>query len=557
MIYASIALAETLPQPSRAGLALQGAPVEVLAAAAEAAPGALEAIAEFNRSGSTVLQNGFTRELPAVHEVRLSTADLGRPTPFPLAGGTVTRSPRGGLVWTGELRVAGARALRLHVGSVALPAGTRAWAYGASGASVALPSRLLERGGELWSGIVHGQRAWLEVEIPAGALGPGREARFILDRVLEIVPLDPEGRPVSGGHLETKDHCFTDTACAMDEFGDVIRDFQRAVGRIVYINSNGGFVCSGALLADAEPLQVSQRAFFLTAAHCISTQEVAETAVTLFRFWRESCGGPSRLADEVVGADLLATVPESDSTLLELGGLPPEQYFLPWNPSPNAFTNGDLLDSISHPGGGPQAFARVRAVPECVNDAGVFSTKAVVGAVRGGSSGSPLINGDGELVAQLGGSCAFQPTEDSCDPNIFFYFGRFARAYDAFAPFLEEPPPPPEEEYFTDPAYPGWKFRVNITAGSNTIVGTHEPVCLPETVCVSGALAGRSEVFIRVIGPRPNGKLWPTLVKFTTSRVDIWIRQLSTGVEKHYTLEGAAPGVDELPGLFDRGGFDP
>jgi hypothetical protein len=64
-------------------------------------------------------------------------------------------------------------------------------------------------------------------------------------------------------------------------------------------------------------------------------------------------------------------------------------------------------------------------------------------------------------------------------------------------------------------------------------------------------------VLLRIIGPRPNGKLWPTLVKFTTSRVEIRIRQLSTGIEKHYVLEGAAPGIDELPGLFDRTGFDP
>ena len=543
--------------PTRVGLALETHAIETLKAAFEAVPAEIEAIAAFNRSGTTVAKNGFTRELSEVREVRLSGADLGRPTPFALAGGTVTRSPRGGLVWTGEIRVAEAHALRLHLSSVALPTGARAWIYGADGEAVPLSARFLERGGDLWSGVVHGERIWLEVEVPASALGPGGSARFALDRVLEMVALDATGRPAPGAQVETKDHCFVDAACALPDFSQEIGRLRRAVARLFYVKDEGGFVCSGSLLADTEPLQVSQRAFFLTARHCISTQEVAETAVTLFRFWRETCDGPTREADQVMGADLLAEVADSDSSLLELGGLPPDPVFLRWNPSPNAFANGDLLDSVSHPGGGPQAFTRVRAVPECVNDLGVFSTKAVFGALRGGSSGAPLVNQAGEVVAQVGGSCIFQPVEDVCDPNIFFYFGRFSRSYQDFAQFLEEPPPPPENEYFTDPAYPGWKFRVVITANGQATLGTPEDVCIPETVCVSGALPGRSEVFLRIVGPRPNGKLWPTLVKFTTSQVDIWIRQLSTGEEQHYTLDGAAPGVDELPGLFDRDGFEP
>ncbi len=42
---------------------------------------------------------------------------------------------------------------------------------------------------------------------------------------------------------------------------------------------------------------------------------------------------------------------------------------------------------------------------------------------------------------------------------------------------------------------------------------------------------GRSEVFLRIVGPKGNGFLWPTLVKFTTARVLITIRQISTGQE--------------------------
>jgi hypothetical protein len=556
-ISASVAPAETLPQPSRAGLALQGAAVEVLAPAVHAVPDALQALESHNLAGNVPTQNGFHRPLVNARTVRLTSADLLRPTPFGLAGGVVTRSETRDLVWSGEVRVAQAWALRLHLGSVALPPGSRIWAYAPAGEARAIRLRGRNERADLWTGIVPGESLWLEVAVPAAALGPGAEARFTLDRVVELVDLDADGRPRLGAGIEEKSHCRVDAACVEEEFGHLTKDLRRAIARISFVRPDGAFLCSGGLVADAEPFQASQRAFFVTARHCIATQEVAETLFARFRLWSQSCGGPVAETEVVEGSDLLASVERADSTLLELHGLPPNPYFIPYDASPNAFVNGDLLHMLSHPGGQPLHFTQVQADPGCVNDEGIFSTVQIVGSAAGGSSGAPLVTADGKLVAQLGGGCAGPGPEDSCDPGYFLYFGRLARAYDAFAPFLEEPPPPPEEEYFTDPAYPGWKFRVNITAGSNTIVGTRESVCLPETVCVSGALAGRSEVFIRVIGPRPNGKLWPTLVKFTTSRVDIWIRQLSTGVEKHYVLEGASAGEDELPGLFDRGGFDP
>lgn len=545
--------------PSRLGLALERPAVDVLPAAIEAATDELEEIARFNTSGTTMLKNGFHRDLDRVREVRLTSADALRPTPFELGGGTVSRVERQGeerLVWTGEVRISGAHAQRLHLAGVALPAGARAWVYGAQGKATRLSPRLLTRGGALWTGTVHGERVWLEVDVPVRALGPGAEARFVLDRVTEIVALDPEGRPASGASVETKDHCLVDAACVEDEFGELTKNHRRGVARIAFTRPDGGFICSGGLLADAEPLQISQRGFFVTARHCIATQEVAETLEALFHYRRESCDGEFDY-EVVSGADLLASVEASDATLLELHELPSNPYFLPWNPAPSAFVDGDLLHMLSHPKGAPQSFTQVMADPGCVNGEGVFSTVPVVGIAAGGSSGAPLLNAAGEVVAQLGGGCAGPGPTDSCDPGYFLYFGRLQRSWDAFRPFLEEPPPPPEEEYFTDPAYPDWKFRVVITAGDEPVLGVREDVCLPETVCVSGALPGRSEVFLRVIGPRPNGKLWPTLVKFTTSQVDVWIRQLSTGEEKHYTLDGAAPGIDELPGLFDRDGFDP
>lgn len=117
-------------------------------------------------------------------------------------------------------------------------------------------------------------------------------------------------------------------------------------------------------------------------------------------------------------------------------------------------------------------------------------------------------------------------------------------------------PDPPAGPWTTDPAFPDFRFKVLISPGGGVapILGTREGLCLPETVCFSGALDGRSEVFVRVIGPRPNGFLWPVMTKFTPSVVEVWIEQLSTGDLQYYLLPQRG---DELPGLFDRTGFTP
>jgi ELWxxDGT repeat protein len=121
-------------------------------------------------------------------------------------------------------------------------------------------------------------------------------------------------------------------------------------------------------------------------------------------------------------------------------------------------------------------------------------------------------------------------------------------------------PVPPPGPWLSSRTLPGFEVKVRIAnpnSGSGAIAGVLEPDCVPETLCFSGAVRGRSEVFVRVVGPKPNGRLWPTLVKFTTSEVEVWIRQTSTDTVRYYRLEGARPGFDELPGLFDREGFTP
>jgi hypothetical protein len=112
-------------------------------------------------------------------------------------------------------------------------------------------------------------------------------------------------------------------------------------------------------------------------------------------------------------------------------------------------------------------------------------------------------------------------------------------------------------DFLTSAAFPDFRFRVRIFNTTPPLAGRKESDCIPETLCVSGAIPGRSEVFIRIIGPRPNGYLWPTIVRFTPSRVEVDVQQISTGITKTYVLPAVPPESDELSGLQDRTGFLP
>jgi ELWxxDGT repeat protein len=117
-------------------------------------------------------------------------------------------------------------------------------------------------------------------------------------------------------------------------------------------------------------------------------------------------------------------------------------------------------------------------------------------------------------------------------------------------------PAPPAGAWITSEEMPGFRVKARITAGGAVQPVRKEP-CIAQTLCLSGAVRGRPELFVRVVGPKPNGYLWPTLVRFTTSTVEVWIEQLKTGITQYYRLEGVTPDSSELNGLVDRQGFRP
>lgn len=113
---------------------------------------------------------------------------------------------------------------------------------------------------------------------------------------------------------------------------------------------------------------------------------------------------------------------------------------------------------------------------------------------------------------------------------------------------------PPSTGMITSSEFPNFRFWIRI---SGSRMGTSVADCLADTVCVAGSIPTRAEVFIRIVGPKPNGYLWPTIVKFNTTKTEVWIKQVTTRVTKYYSFPALALNASELPGYVDKTGFIP
>jgi hypothetical protein len=121
----------------------------------------------------------------------------------------------------------------------------------------------------------------------------------------------------------------------------------------------------------------------------------------------------------------------------------------------------------------------------------------------------------------------------------------------------DDAPPPPPGPWLGTPELSDFRFKVRITSAGDSIAGSRESDCIGETLCVSGNLPGRSELFVRIIGPRPNGYLWVNLVRFTPSKLELWAEQRATGEVRYYELEQVARDSSVLTGLVDKEAFLP
>jgi lysyl endopeptidase len=515
-------------------------PLAVLRPASEGAADQLDAIAAWNRSGGEPEKNGFARPLPIPKSVRF-TRDLLVRQPAKLAGGALLAPPSGGLVWGAELRVAGARRLRLHLADVRLPAGTRLWVSGEDGREeVPFEADAVTAGREIWTPSVEGPAVRFEVRLPERAVeGSG----FTIDQVLELFELDADGAPRLGA-LEGKANigCLRDAACYDSSYLGTMEVYKRAVARLEFVDSGHGYLCSGGLMNDAD--NSTAIPYLLTAHHCIDSQAVAATLEAVFDFIPQGCAGAVpdvATLPRTVGATLLATGAGSDFTLVRLSSLPPGRGLLGSTDEPVA--DGAELHRLSHPLGLPQHYsvtALAASGPTCQSvprPSFLYSVREL-GGTFGGSSGSPVVRGsDGRVVGQLLGACGPIPTE-GCSSSNYVIDGALAATWPAIAPWLV-------------PATPGacipgpttlclgdnGRFKVEATFDTGAQQGQAQAVKLTqETGYLWFFSAGNVEAVLKVLDACPvNHRFWIYAGGLTSVRTEITVTDTATGTVKKYT----------------------
>ena len=344
-----------------------------------------------------------------------------------------------GRLWVAEVVASDALGLRLHFDKVRIPPGARIAVYSVSVAEAkAATGGLTEQPGlleiyegsrevrEFWTATLPGERARVEYHIPAraGAALP-RGVPFVVDR-LQHIYVDPVAAitPKVG-------NCHNDVSC----FGQWA-DVSRAVAGIGTIDANAIF-CTGQLLNN---LAGDFTPYFLTAHHCINTNDRARTVEFFWRFQTPSCGGtPPDLASVPRSkvATLLSTGAPSNFTLLMIEGTLPSPSDLFWSGwSPQNPSNGTASTSIHHPDGTFKraSFGTKTTNPRCGTRTLAHHIRVnwSSGVTEAGSSGAGIFRDDtGQLYGQL--NCG----PSSCGgANRFDAFGFFGKTFESISGFM-------------------------------------------------------------------------------------------------------------------------
>lgn len=436
-------------------------PLAELPAAVFAARQELRQIQEWNDAGRQPARVGFMRALPEARVVELAE--------MPAAGevrqhaGGLLAARQGAAVWGTGVRVDEAWRLRLHLSGVRLPKGARLWVYGSGGEVVGpFGNELRDPKGGLWTPSVGGPEIRLEVEVP-----DGKVARFTIDRVAEILAAG-----LGSVTAAASTDCFIDGRCIGRDRFPAVDLARRAIAHLQIPVDEPGFVgiCSGGLINDTDTKTVTP--YLLTANHCIGTQQEAAGTEMFFDFARTQCNGAfpvlSRMP-RVSGGALVATGTSSDFSLLRLSKLPPGRVLLGWNAAPVG--DGTRLYRLSHPGYDgpgsivwPQIFAETRV--DSSFRAGDWPRPQFIyarqeaGGMWGGSSGSPVLLSNGQIVGQLTGAVG-QGTPEICDFRAAIVDGALSSSFAALRPFLD--PPAPCKPGPDTLCLLGNRFRVKVT----------------------------------------------------------------------------------------------
>jgi hypothetical protein len=322
-------------------------------------------------------------------------------------------------IWSVSVTSPGAEGIRVHLENIKLPEGARLVAYAAANPQpgLAISAQSLRNTSEAWTETILGESVVIECQLPPQAEPSG--VSFTITEISQIyISLVAAIRP--SVPCENDVTCYSAWATA-----------AAGVARIEFIDGTDAYVCTGCLLTT---VPATYAPYFLTANHCIDSQTIASTLELWWFYQTSTCNGPAPSLNSVPhtagGADYLAGSSINDFTFLHLNEAPPAgASYLGWSTAnPGSAT---ILTAIHHPGGD---IKRISFGGENSADPDFWYIRWSSGITEPGSSGSPLFNGNKQVMGQLwGGSSA-------CD-NLsgIDRYGRFDQSYNAIAAWLYPP----------------------------------------------------------------------------------------------------------------------
>ncbi len=265
---------------------------------------------------------------------------------------------------------------------------------------------------------------------------PLRAGTYFVSIVVRSTGVVAEGTLTATVETDAAD-CHLDVTCYPEWSSSAT-----GVARIFFETSEGGSgACSGTLLNNRRQ---DLTPYFLTAAHCVQTEEEARSVTAFWLYQTHTCNGELpdfQSVPRTEGARLLSTLgdggrnPDGDMTLLQLeGDLPDDVMFQGWDADPQPI--GAQVTGIHHPGSDDWGFFKRIAFGQIIPNPGsetsddvyaIVSYPVGQGYTEPGSSGSAIFSSPGTVGGALSGgdivgyACPTGPVRDVVTHFSVFY----------------------------------------------------------------------------------------------------------------------------------------